>query len=85
MNHLTENDFYRTTDLALCTALVCFGYSIDAIERNKNSGRVTFLIKRDPNIDEVVSKIFAGELLVHPFIFFNNLKTVKTRIYNSEE
>ena len=80
-----ENEYYKTTDLALCTALVCFGYAIDSVEKKEGSGRVTFYIKRDANLDEVVSKIFAGELLVHPFIFFNNLKTVKTRIYNAEE
>lgn len=78
---LSENDYLRTSDIALCAALCCHGYQIEAIDR-QNPARAVFSIERDENLDELVKLYFIHQLKVEPLGFFNFLKEIKTRIYN---
>lgn len=79
---LKEKDYYKTSDLSLASALISLGYPIEAIERNNPSERATFLIKRDDELDNLIQLYFTGQLRVEPLSYFNNLKNLKTRLYN---
>ena len=78
---LQEEDFFKTSDIALCAALCCYGYQVEAIDR-RNPSKVAFFIKRDDKLDEIIQSYFTHRLKVEPLSFFNYLKEIKTRIYN---
>jgi len=79
---LKETDYYKTTDIALCSALCCYNYHIEAIDK-QNPSKAIFLIKRDERLDDLIQLYFTHQLKVEPLRFFNYLKEIKTRIYNS--
>ncbi|MDP2763030.1 MAG: DUF5659 domain-containing protein [Enterobacteriaceae bacterium] len=79
---LKENDYYKTTDIALCSALCCHGYQIEAIDK-QNPFKAIFLIKRDKQLNGMIQSYFTHQLKVEPLSFFNYLKEIKTRIYNA--
>jgi len=68
--------------MALCAALSCYGYTIEAVDRH-NPRKAIFLIKRDTQLDNFIQQYFAHQLQVEPLSFFNFLKEIKTRIYNA--
>lgn len=78
---LQEKLLFRSSDISLCSALCCFGYTIDKIERQDN-GRAIFLMKKDEKIDGLIKQYFDHELKVDALSFFNYLKEIKTQIYN---
>jgi len=79
---LSGNDYYKTSDIALCSALCCFGYQIEAVDK-QNPAKVIFLLKKDGQLDDLIQLYFTHQLKVEPLSFFNFLKEIKTRIYNS--
>lgn len=80
-NKLLEKDFFKTSDISLCSALCCYGYQIETINK-QNTGRAFFLIKKDEQIENLIQSYFTHKLKVEPLAFFNFLKEIKTRIYN---
>ena len=78
---LQEKDYFKTSDIALCSALCCCGYQVEAIDR-QNPSKAIFLIKRDERLDSLIQLYFTHQLKVEPLSFFNFLKEIKTRIYN---
>jgi len=78
---LNEKDLYKTSDICLCAALCCYGYQIEAIDR-QNPSKAIFLIKRDEQLDDLIQLYFTHQLKVEPLSFFSFLKEIKTRIYN---
>jgi hypothetical protein len=78
---LQEKDYFKTSDIALCSALCCLGYSVDALDKS-NPSKAIFWIKRDEQLDYLIRLYFSYQLKVEPISFFNYLKTIKTRIYN---
>jgi len=78
---LKEKDYFKTSDISLCSALCCYGYQIEAVDR-QNKSKAIFLIKRDENLDGLIQLYFTHQLKVEPLSFFNFLKEIKTRIYN---
>jgi len=79
---LQEKDFFKTSDIALCSALCCYGYQIEAVDR-QNSSKAFFLIKKDERLESLIHLYFTHQLKVEPLSFFNFLKEIKTRIYNT--
>lgn len=82
MKTIKETDFYRTTDIALVSALSCYGYQIETIDK-QNPSKVIFLISKDDKINSLIQQYFVHQLQVEPLMFFNFLKEIKTRIYNA--
>jgi len=66
----------------LCSALCCYGYQIEAVDR-QNSSKAFFLIKKDERLESLIHLYFTHQLKVEPLSFFNFLKEIKTRIYNT--
>lgn len=82
MKILKETDFYKSSDLAMISTLSCYGYQIEAIDK-QNPNKAVFLIKRDEKLDNLIQQYFTHQLQVEPLMFFNFLKEIKTRIYNA--
>ncbi|NTV40778.1 MAG: hypothetical protein HGA61_00695 [Candidatus Moranbacteria bacterium] len=78
---LKDNDFLKTTDLLTCNVLAYFGHIIEAIDRSDHS-RCTFVIKREKHTDEILEKLYKGQLLAEPKRFQAIQKEIKSRIYN---
>ena len=77
---MNENDYYKTTDIALATTLYCYGLKLDAIDKT-NPSRATFIFERDSGLDDLVQAFWAHTLKVDPLLYFNELKQIKTRLY----
>lgn len=78
---LQEQDFIEIVDLPLCVALQCYGYEIEALNR-ENVARVEFIFKRDKTIDGVIQDFWKHQLRVEPATFAHLWKETKSRIYN---
>lgn len=76
---LNVNDQYSTSDLALATMISLF-YPLEAIDRT-NSNKSQFLFKRDEELDQLIEAFWRKELQVEPQTYFNQLKIIKSRLY----
>lgn len=81
MTKILQENYFKSSDIALCSALCCFGYQIEEIDK-QNPSKAIFFIKKDEKLEGLVKKYFIHELKVEPLSFFNFLKENKTRIYN---
>lgn len=76
---LNIDDYYSTSDLALATAIsLC--YPLEVVDRS-NPHKAVFLFKRDESLDRYIDGYWRGELKVNPAAYFNQLKILKSRIY----
>lgn len=80
LKSINKNDYLKSSDLALCVTLCCFGYQIESM--NRQDQKAIFSIRKDNKLDNLIQKYWAHELGVDPLSYFNFLKEIKTRIYN---
>jgi len=76
-----KNNIFKTSDLALAAVILLY-YPIQSINKS-NPKRVIFIFTKDKNFDLYIERFYRGELSVNPFKYFQNLKLLKNRIYNS--
>jgi len=82
MNSTQSNsEYFISPDISLVSALTCCGYVVEEIDKQQPR-RAVFHIRRDNAIEKYIQEYFADNLQVSALTFFNNLKTLKTRIYN---
>lgn len=74
------NDYYATSDLALSTAISLY-FPLDTVDRT-NPHKAQFLFKRSEQLDQIIESYWRGELKVEPQTYFNQLKSIKTRLYS---
>ncbi len=78
---LHENDFFKTTDLALAT-VIFLSCPLEAIDR---SGRkAAFIFKRTTELDELIQSYWRRELKVEPIAYFEALRLIKARLYGAD-
>lgn len=77
---IKTTDFYSSSDLALVAALALF-YPIEAVDR-QNPYKAFFLFKRTEDLDALIESYFRGEMRVSPALYFNQLKSIKSRLYS---
>lgn len=75
-----NEDFFRSSDLALISTLQTYGYPIDSMDRS-DSRRIVFVIKRNKDLDSVVKDFWSRNLTVEPLAYFESIKNIKSRIY----
>ena len=80
--YLNESGFMEITDINLATCAYYFGFKIDSIDKT-NPSRAVFIIERDANLDSLIEGFWSKTLLVDPLTYFNCLKEIKTRLYQS--
>jgi len=76
---MTIHDYFTSSDLALVTTLSLW-FPIDSINKTDPT-KIIFLFKREDGVDKTIESFWKKELLVEPLTFFNQLKIIKTRIY----
>jgi hypothetical protein len=74
------NFFFKTSDLALATAISVLGIAIEAMQQTDGE-RMNFIFAKSEKVQDIVNRFWRGELLVEPQSYFNQLKVLKTRIY----
>lgn len=74
---------FRTHDLALASALVSCGFSLDNIERKSHGGKASFIFVHAENLEDIIQAYWADKLTVNPKAYFDVIKHIKTRLYQS--
>jgi len=78
-----KNDYianlYPCSDLATVTTLAMF-FPIEAIDRS-DPQRAVFMFRRDEGLDDLIKQYHMGSLRVNPTAFFQQLRTIKARLY----
>ena len=80
---LKQDDYFQSSDIALCAALCCYGYRIETIDK-QNPRKAIFFIKKDEKLDDLIQKYWAHQLQAEAMGYFNFLKEIKARIYSRE-
>ncbi len=74
---------YATSDLGLIAALSLFYRHIDVDESDPR--RVVFIFEETPELLEKVDQHFSGELLFSTIAYFDKVKQIKNRLFNSNK
>lgn len=80
---MNQTDDVKIRDLGLAATLVTTGFSIVSIDRS-NPSRVVFIFKDNPDIQANIDSFWAGRLRLPADQLLNNMRTLKSRIYNDE-
>ena len=80
--NLTSNNIYKTTDLAIATAISLF-HPLTSIDR-QNPRKAEFLFQKEDGFDDLIEKYWRGELKVEPQAYFNQLRIIKARLYGDQ-
>ena len=75
----TNKDF-RTADLALTAALCVSGFVVEELDR-VSPQRSVFVFQNGNELLEAVNQYWRQEMRVEPQEYFNQLKSIKARIY----
>ena len=67
ISKLSNQNYWRSSDLALCATLCCYGYCIETIDR-RNPSKAIFSIKKDERLDDLIQKYW-GSRGKNAFIF----------------
>jgi hypothetical protein len=76
-----ENTFFKTHDLGLATALCCRNYELLSLDK-QDPRKVSFIFKRELGIEEDADAYWSNELETKARNYFDNLRTLKNRIYS---
>ncbi|MFA6295246.1 MAG: DUF5659 domain-containing protein [Candidatus Paceibacterota bacterium] len=79
MKTIHETDFYRTSDLA-CAAAVSLFVQLDSIDKTDRR-RAFFIFERNSELDGLLESFWKGALQVEPRAYFDQIKALKTRLY----
>lgn len=79
--YLDEKELYRTADFLTANCLFYFDHVIESLDK-KDPSRCIFCFRRESNTDEVLAKLYRGQLLVEPKRFQALQKEIKGRLYN---
>jgi len=75
-----NDKYYKTNDLALATALQVVYEPARSIDKT-NRSQPEFIFRNSKKLQDYVNKFWRKELLVDPLSYSNELKNIKTRIY----
>jgi len=78
-----ESIFYRTSDLALASALSIY-FPIKSLNKT-DERRVVFIFLRNKDLDELIEGYFNRSLKLEPQVYFNAIKALKGRIYQKDK
>jgi hypothetical protein len=76
-----ETTFFKTHDLGLATALCCRNYELLSLDK-QDPRKVSFVFKREVGIEEDADAYWSNELETKARNYFDNLRTLKNRIYS---
>jgi len=76
---IDNNTTYQTSDLA-CAAVLSLFFPIESVDK-ADPRRAYFLFERTTKLDTVLGKYQKQELKVEPRAYFDQIKALKTRLY----
>jgi len=76
-------DCYETSDLALATAISLW-YPIEALDHTKPR-KTKFIFIRKNGLDKIVETFWKRQLKIDALSYFNQLKMVKSRLYEARK
>lgn len=77
---LNDDKTYVTYDLALCCALLCFGFTLEGLETSDRR-KTGFVFDENEKLREAIKQYWNNRMAVNPKDYFNTLKDLKSRIY----
>lgn len=77
----SNENYYKTSDLAICVILQYFQHQLIAVDKSDHS-KCVFSLKEDGDTQEILEDFYRGKLLVEPKRFVSIQKETKGRIYN---
>ena len=77
---LSENELFKTSELALAATLLYFGFALDHLEPLEGQ-RLLLVFKRAERIDDIIQGFWADTLSASPKRYFYVLKELKSRIF----
>ena len=77
-----DNNHYQTSDIALAT-IISLSHPLIRITP-QSSGKSLFIFKRSKELEKLVEDYWSGILKIEPKVYFNQLKTIKTRLYSEK-
>lgn len=81
MLKISEKELFRSSDLSL-SAVLSMNCKIEALDKTEPQ-KVVFLFRREPGLDELVQAFWDRKLTVEPRAYFEAIKLLKSRIYQS--
>jgi hypothetical protein len=75
---MNNGALFSTFDLSLATTISLF-FPLEAIERDGTRAR--FLFKREDGLDKIIEAYWRRDLKVEPQSYFQQLRFIKTRLY----
>jgi hypothetical protein len=75
---------YKTNSLPLAGWLIYAGIKLKGILKDKKENRGVFEFEWQDNLDKLIEAYFKGEAFVNAENYFLILKSLKSRIYDSE-
>ena len=76
---MNNKNIFSTTHLHLAVILSMY-YPLEAVDRS-NKDKAKFLFRHKNGLDEIVQSFWKQELQVEPVAFFQQIKIVKSRLY----
>ncbi|MGH9856818.1 MAG: DUF5659 domain-containing protein [Acidobacteriota bacterium] len=76
---MRQEQYFQTSDLSLAVAISLF-YPISKIDK-ENPRKATFFFKSNDQLEGIARSFWGEELKVSPLAYFNQLKAIKTRLY----
>jgi len=76
-----SKEYFQTSDLGLATALCCRSYELLSLDK-QDPRKVSFIFKREFGIEDDADAYWSNELETKARAYFDNLRTLKNRIYS---
>lgn len=82
-NIITQDQIFKTFDLGLASALITDSFRLLRLEKN-NPKKILFCFYSEQNIEQAVENYFSGDFQVDAQTYWNNIKSLKNRLYSSD-
>ncbi|KKS58162.1 MAG: hypothetical protein UV24_C0030G0003 [Candidatus Nomurabacteria bacterium GW2011_GWA2_42_41] len=81
MEIVSNKDLYQTSDIALASVLLSYGLKLEAVD--KRNPKAIFLFQKEKGVEQLAEGFWSHNLQVDPLLYFNSLKELKTRLYQT--
>jgi len=79
---LKTNKYFETNSLALASAIALFS-PIVAIRKDSKKNNCIFSFEKTPEIEKIITNYWNKKLLVDALEYFEKIKILKARIYET--
>ncbi len=76
-----QDQAFVTNDLSLSCTLLCFNFTLAGLDTTDRR-KVGFVFEESEALRNTIKSYWDNQLAVNPRDYFNNLKDLKSRIYN---